>query len=485
MQLALLSGAYQARSVIASAQRCVNLYPEVNQRETFMLMPQLGGAPSILTHYPTPGLTLKAAASDIGWRGLYAANNGTLYGVCGASVYAISNRWALTKLGTITTTTGPVSMSDNGISLVLVDGSTNGWTIDLASNAFAQLVDPTGLFVGADFVAYVDTFFIFNAPGTQSFYCSLSNETSFYNLDIANKTGYADNLVALAVCQRQIWLLGAQTTEIWYDAGSTTTSFPFAIVSGAFIQHGCVAPHSVATQDNSVFWLGNDPQGNCVVFQGSNYVASRISTHAIEQEIQTYSTVSDAIGYVHQMGGHVFYVLTFPTADKTWVYDVAAELWHERMWMDTNGVEHRHRSNCGVAAYGEFVVGDWENGNLYVYDVQNYTDNGAAIRRIRGFPHVINELKRIMYRQFVADMQYGGTTDPAQIPQIELRWSDDRGVSYGNPVLQALGQVGQTQVMAQWQRLGMARDRVFELAWSAPVMTALNGAFIDVRPSAS
>ena len=68
MQLALLSGAYQARSVIASAQRCVNLYPQVNERESFMIMPQLAGAAAMVTHYPTPGLTLKVAATDAGWR---------------------------------------------------------------------------------------------------------------------------------------------------------------------------------------------------------------------------------------------------------------------------------------------------------------------------------------------------------------------------------------------------------------------------------
>lgn len=483
MQLALLSGAYQARSVIASAQRCVNLYTEVNQRETYLMLPQLGGAASLTTHYPTPGITLKGSVPDAGWRGLYAANNGALYGVCGSSVYVISKTGVCTLVGTIGTSSGPVSMADNGISLVIVDGSTQGWVITLATNAFAQLVDPTGLFVGADFVAYLDTFFVFNSPGTQSFYCSLSNEVAFDPLYIANKTGYADKIAALAVVQRQICLLGEQTSEIWYDSGDS--NFPFAIVPGAFVQHGCAAPYSVATQDASVFWLGRDPQGQCIVYQGVNYSAARISTHAIEQEIQTYEKVSDATAFIHQISGHTFYVLNFPSADKTWVYDISSQIWHERMWMDPNGGEHRHRAACGVHAYGEFWAGDWQNGNLYVFDVDNYTDNGAPIRRIRSFPHIVNEMKRIMYRQFVADMQCGASTDPSASPEVELRWSDDRGVSYGNPVKTSLGAVGQTDIMLQWQRLGMARDRVFELAWSAPVMTALNGAFLDVRPSAS
>lgn len=478
MQLALLSGAYEARSVIASAQRCVNLYPQINQMESFMMLPQLAGAPTILTHYPTPGLITKATAAEGNWRGLYLANNGTLYGVCGSSVYSISTAWALTKLGTIGSTAGRVSMADNGVTLVIVDGSTKGWTVDLTSNAFAQLVDATGSFVGADFVTYLDTFFLFNKPNSQAFYTSLSNSLTFDPLYIANKTGYADNLVGIAVVNRLLWLIGEQTTEIWYDSGDAT--FPFTRLDGAFVQHGCIAPGSIAQQDVNVFWLSKDPQGQCIVMMGAGSEAARISTHAIEHEIQGYGTVSDAISYVHQTEGHTFYVLTFPSADKTWVYDMSTKLWHERMSMDSNGNEHRHRPQCGIAAYGQFVVGDYENGNLSIYDLNTYTENGASVRRIRSFPHVVNELKRLMYRQFVADMQCGATTDPAESPKVELRWSDDRGVSFGTPVIKSLGKVGQTQTMLQWQRLGMARDRVFEIAWSAPVMTALNGAFIDV-----
>lgn len=219
---------------------------------------------------------------------------------------------------------------------------------------------------------------------------------------------------------------------------------------------------------------------------GSSYNATRISTHAIEHELSTYSTISDAVGYIYQEEGHMFYVLNFPTADATWVYDIASQLWHERTWNDTNGNEHRHRSNVFAFAYGNYVVGDWQNGNLYALDQNNYTDNGAPITRIRSFPHVANELKRVMYRKFIADMQTGAQTDPnGSAPMLSLRWSDDRGASWSNFITQSLGAVGQFLQNIQFRRLGMARDRVFELSWSSPVMTALNGAYADVEPSES
>ncbi|TPG50191.1 hypothetical protein EAH75_01465 [Rhodanobacter glycinis] len=219
---------------------------------------------------------------------------------------------------------------------------------------------------------------------------------------------------------------------------------------------------------------------------GSNYNVTRISTHAIEHEFSTYAALSDAIGYVYQEEGHMFYVLNFPTADRTWVYDISSQLWHERVWLDSNGIEHRHRSNVFAYAYGSYVVGDWSNGNLYALDQNNYTDNGTPIKRVRSFPHVVNELKRIIYRKFIADMQTGAQTDPnADPPILSLRWSDDRGASWGNAITQPLGAVGQFLQSIQFRRLGMSRDRIFELSWSSPVMTALNGAYADVEASAS
>lgn len=179
------------------------------------------------------------------WRCLYVATNGVLYGVCGQNVYSISSTWQLTLLGTTAGNTTPCSMADNGTTLVLVDGTTSGYTITLATGVFATLVDPTGAFVGADRVRYLDTFFIFNKKGTPIFYTSLSNSTTFDPTYFASKTGAGDLLVSIEVMHREIWLLGTKTTEIWFDAGSA--AFPFQSVPGAFIQHGCAAKESVCT----------------------------------------------------------------------------------------------------------------------------------------------------------------------------------------------------------------------------------------------
>lgn len=474
MRIELTGGAYTARSVIANAQRCVNLFPERN--------PEEDESPVRVTHYQTPGLLLLGTAPvQTVFRGLYRATSNDLYGVVGSGVYYIAPNWTFTLLGNITNLTAPVYMSDNGTTILLVDGTANGYTINLATRAFAGVVDPN--FLGSDRVDTLDTFLLLNQPGTATWYCSLSNSVSFNALDFAQKTAFPDKVIGVVAIHREVWVIGDLTTEIWYDAGAA--GFPFQEMPGAIVEHGCGAKYSIAKQDLAVYWLSKDQQGQGMVVRGQAYEAKRISTHAIEEEFRKYSRIDDAIGMIYQQDGHVFYVLTFPTADKTWCFDEATGQWHERVWKDGNGQAHRHRMNCIASAYGKIVVGDHDNGNLYALDVDTYTDNGAPIERIRGFPHLLNDGKRMMFTRFVADMEVGADTGAidgttaANPPVVSLRYSDTRGQSWGNRIQQTLGAAGEYYRQVQFQRLGMARDRVFELSWSVPTKTALNGAFVD------
>ena len=410
-QLPLLSGFYKSRSVIASAQRCLNLYPEVNASETYMLMPQMT-ASAIMTLYPTPGTRMlgSLAADQQGpGRCLYWASNSQLYAVVGNTVYHVDQLWRYTILGYIQRGATPVSMKDNAQTIVIVDGTETGYTIDLASNTMSTIVDSTGAFVGADKVDYLDGFFIFNKPNTPQFYTSLAQEVSFDSLYFANKNAAPDWLVTLVVNQRQLWLIGQQTTELWYDSGAS--DFPFQINSSYFIQHGCAAKYSVAQQDGNIFWLGTDPQGARIVLKGADLSAIKVSTHAIENEFYDYPQVDDAIGFTYQQLGHNFYVLTFPAADKTWVYDIDQDIWHERAVVDAAGQEHRIRANGYAFAYGKHVVIDYATGALYEMSPDVYTDLGQPILRERTFPHLVNELNRIIYRGFRADMETGDRQD--------------------------------------------------------------------------
>lgn len=571
MRVSLSGGAYQARSLIASAQRQINLYSENN--------PQDSQAPVPVTLYLTPGLRLLATSPNIAaFRALYRASNGDVYCCVGTEVYYVNPSFVFQHLGTIPYNSTPVSFSDNGIVVVLVDGTTKGYCIDITPTSISGqpvprtwgvISDPN--FLGSNFVDYIDTYFVFNDPGTYNLYISLSeisfplltqtaiaagtisnpgsgyansvyfgvpltggtgsdatadieviggvvtgvtlgNPGSGYTLgdvlsasvlnlggtgsgftwtisamapafdplDIAAKSGSPDAIQRVLVVYRTMWPIGQLTTEGWIDSGAA--DFAFQPLPGVFIEHGCIAPFSVARQDRSGYWLSQDREGKAVVVRIAGYNAERISTHAIESVFQSYANITDAIGFTFQQEGHSFYILTFPSANATWGMDIQTGQWFEWAFTDMNGNLNRHRANACCFAYGLNLAGDWQNGNLYALDPNVYTDNGEPITRIRSFPHLLDDGKRVTYTSFIADMQVGTkpgmlTTEP---PKMWLRWSDDRGVSYGNSVLQSMGSGGQYLTSIKWSRLGLARDRVFEIGWSTDADTSLNGAFIEM-----
>ncbi len=482
--LPLIGSPYDTRDPIRAARRCINLYPEKQGQSDQQTNP------FPYRYWPIPGLRLiTQAPNGAKIRTEYTASNGDLYIVAGSGVYFVASDWTWTHLGTIAEKTSPASFADNGLCVVLCDGSAAGYVIDMTSRTFAGISDDA--FYGADRVDYVDTFFTFNRPGTNQWYVSLSevnfamltSNAGFDPLDIAAKTGGPDMLQTQLVNQRQVWLVGSLTSEPWFNAGAA--DFAFQTIPGAFIDHGCVARYSVATQDVSVFWLSRDRQGQGIIIKTEGYQPKRISTHGIEADIQTYPRIDDAIGFCLQQSGHAFYVITFPSADKTWAFDIASEhsseAWSEWAWLDDNGLLHRHRANCATFAYGYNLVGDWQNGNIYAFDPRVGDDNGRTVTRVRTFPHIQNGGNLLTYTRFIADMQVApDPVDPSfGPPQISLRYSSDRGASWSDYLVASLGQVGEYNTQVGWYQLGCGRDYVFEVSYSARL--TLSGAYIEVE----
>jgi hypothetical protein len=469
----LLTGTYKAKSIIASAQTCKNLYPEINPPDS----------ETPVTHYPAPGL-VQLVTPPFGagpGRGIYLSTTNQLFAVIDVLVYEVNTLLnTMTVIGDITSGTTPVSMTDNGTQMVVVAGKNLGWTYTFATGIWAQINDPA--FQGADYVGYLDGFTIFNNPGTNFFYSTLANQiTPFDALYFAQKSGFQDQIMGLVCNHREIFLIGQMTSEVWYNAGNPL--FPFALIPGVFIQKGCGAKYSICRHDLFVIFISQDKDGHAECWLIEGYKARKVSNPALEQEWSAYETVEDATSFIYQLGGHTFYQVTFISADTTYVYDITTDQWHQRTWTDTDGNEHRHRAICATYAFGKIVCLDWQNGTLYALDGNTYTDAGNPIVYRRAFPHLTNSGVINFFDNFYADMEVGQSQD-GSIPMLTLRWSDDRGETYGTPITQSMGQGGSYLTSIKFNRLGRARDRVFELSWSAPVKTALNGAYVQVRSAA-
>lgn len=465
--------AYKARSTNFDAQRSVNLYLEKSESGSSINSVMLVGTPGLRPYQTLTGQAV---------RGLIAFTPEAAFAVVGRYVHRLnSSGIVIATLGTIENGITPVSMASNGQVIFFVTGN-KGYSIDPATNILAEFVNVN--FHGADRVGFINGSFVFNEPGTSNFWAMEPYSLTLNGTSFGNAEGSPDGLVSLIVGHKELWLFGTATTEVWYYNGDTTT-FPFAPISGAFIENGCIAKNSVAKSDNTVFWLTANEQGQGMVVRADGYRPARISNHAIEREIALYSVVDDAIAYTYQQEGHDFYVITFPTADTTWAYDSSTGAWHERKWRKADGSFGRHRSNCHMYFGRKNIVGDWESGNLYQLDLDYYTDNGNPLARVRTSPYPPQEQQRVAHHSLTIMMETGvGTIPPGQgtDPVAMLRWSDDGGHNWSNERRKKIGKIGKTKSRVRFTRLGGSNNysnRCYELTITDPVKVCITGAIIN------
>jgi hypothetical protein len=402
-------------------------------------------------------------------------------------------------------------------------GGTGTYTLSVASTVavgvtmyglnFSVLPSTDGAFSGANTVDIVDNYFVYNNPTTQQWGASdllspISPQTS-YSL----KDGAPDKLVSLIVDHREVYLMGEISSEVWTDVGAVP--FPFQRIPGTSTQHGIAAPFSIARLGNSFAYVSRNNRGQAQIMQMQGYIPQRISTHAVENTLAN-QYVGDAISWTYQLEGHEVFVVSFPSLQLTWAYDIATQMWHKWLYTTDKNVYQRHRGNCCAVFQGLVMVGDYENGKIYELDKNNYTDDGQNIRRLRRAPHLVTEFQRQYFDELQIQFQPGvGTTgvsgvsqvvstnttylgdtytiasggtlliEPDHIyilatqtptrfttttnPQAMLRWSNDGGSTWSNEHWTSVGQLGKYKNRAIWRRLGTARDRIFEVSVTDPV----------------
>ena len=452
-----------------------------------------------------PGQTIQGA-TVIGNTIITALGSGTVLSATiatGGTGYAVND--TVTVLGgvygsspaTYTVTSVPASTSSNnvgsGLTLTLTFGTGTGNTGNYVVSGsqtvtsrtmyalnFSVIPSSDGAFSGATVVDIVDNYFVYNYPNTQQWAASNILSPITYGLSFASKFTGPDNLVSLICDHGQVYLLGENTSEVWADVG--TFPFPFQRIPGSSSQQGIAAPFSIARLGNSFAYLSKNNRGQAEIVIMNGYFPTRISTHAVENTLVDQN-ISDAVAYTYQLEGHETYVISFPTLDLTWAYDVTTGLWHKWLWVDSNNVYHRHRTQCSALFQGVVLAGDWQNGQIYKLDLTNYTDNGDTIRRLRRAPHLVSDLQREYFEELQIQFQPGvgltGITTPLNgevigaNPQAMLRWSNDGGSTWSSEHWASIGLIGKYQNRIIWRRLGWSRDRIFEVVVTDPIKAVI------------
>ena len=467
MELPFVGGSYEGRSPNVASQSMINYFYEKGTDGDSLVS--------------TPGATSFSVPAAGEVRG-GISYNGLAYFVIGNTLYELDAAGTATSRGTINTSIGRVSMAHNGVrtvgnqQIILVDG-TDGWIYDNSTSTLSQIVDAQ--FVSASTVVYIDGYFIYSQNDGSGYFWLTSqyDGTAIDTNDFSSAEGWPDKIQCLVADQRELFIFGEESLEVWYNSGDADNTFQR--FQGGFKQTGTVAKFTPARVDNNIYWLSRDERGQGqVVKMGEGYSPTVVSTPEIAYQISTYDVISDAFGYAYQYEGHEFYVLTFPTAGVTWAYDASTQQWHRRGHTIGGAFPNRERYNCHVFAFGKHLFGDYTNGTIYKLDATVGTIDGTRIPRERTTATIGKEEKRIRISSLQLDMEEGigdpnVTTDNA----MWMSWSKDGGHTFSNEQDRSAGDIGDYKDRLIWRRLGNARNWTFRLRTWTPKPHVLKGLY--------
>lgn len=335
---------------------------------------------------------------------------------------------------------------------------------------FALLPQSDGPFDNAVGVDIVDNTFVYsNADVNQQFAQSDILSPITNPLALLVKDAGPDPSIGCKVLNRDVFVFGSHTTEVWVNVGpqSQLDFTTLQRLPGATSQEGCAAFNTVQRLGNTLAYLSSNLRGTSQVVILNGYIPKRISNHAVEASIAN-KFVNDAFAFTYILGGHEVYVITFPTIDITWAFDITTAQWHKWLeWDNKNALWRRHRANCLTQFADKVIVGDYKNGKIFELRSDTFTEDGDLVHRVRRTPHAVADYKQTMHSALQIYFQTGAGL-PDRAPQAMLRWSNDGGATWSEEYWKSL-ELGQYKRRAIWRRLGRARDRVYELRVSDPI----------------
>jgi hypothetical protein len=254
-------------------------------------------------------------------------------------------------------------------------------------------------------VAYQDGYFIVSKLNTGEIYISKHpNDITIWDpTDMTIADSNPDYALRVMSSNRELWIFGNNTIEPYYNSGNA--DFPFERIQGSVIEMGTIAPASITRIQGNFFWLSDTKR----VAQNKGYQVQFISSPTLDYQISTYSKVDDAIGCSCVLEGHDWYILGFPTENKTWVYDLTTNFWFEWESYNSNITEPfgRHRTNCSISFADKQIVGDYESGDLFYLDMNLYTDYEELIRRYRTSQYISQENKNLIFHSLNLEFEAG------------------------------------------------------------------------------
>lgn len=337
------------------------------------VVPGTGRAQDALVN--RPGLT--PFANAVGATAIRAAfaQNGRAWVIASSTFQEVFLDGSLGPGFTVADDGLPASMCSNGSAgnQIFITSGGLGYIYDTTTDTLTQITDPNFLLPAGRGEFFEGYFVNYKGDFSRSFQISaLEDGLTWSGLDIFERQIASDSILTIIRSHRELWILGLQTSEVWYNSGNASTAIQ--PIQGVFIEHGAQAPYAVSRADNTLFWLGVDTEGYGVVWRADGYTPKRISTHALERVLQGVDLTA-AVSWVCQLEGHYYYVLIVPTLETSWVYDLSRDRWIEWAHWDSTNLEWLPFRGWNHMLFGfSHLVGDRLTGTIYRFTPSVYTD---------------------------------------------------------------------------------------------------------------
>lgn len=524
MQALKFGPSYTSSDLGWDAQRTVNLIPEIDDT---------GEAKSgmNLRLITAPGTSVEYDNVDYAIRGMCQLPSGLIVLVVQDLVHAKSQIRIYDPVNKITTLcgycfpadylTGPVQWTDpnfangwlvandaymfreirfayNGFDVVITDGGENLFKLNVRSLSnpgyiwtFMRAADGSLPFAPVD-VTFIGGYFVFAVKDTlvdyersDKFYISGLYDTSIDPLDVATAEYKADGLESVAALNGSLWLFGHRTLEVWANTGAE--AFPFERIMGAVADTGILNRASLQQLADAFIWLACTSSGRPFIAISVGYTPTRISTTALDTQLNSIDDFSGVTSFAYNYNGHYFYGLNVPGLDSTFVYDLSTKMWHERTGYNHNTggqtyVTYRHHSPglaTGLYVSRPSLPGIYKltHDNTTLYTL--YEPNGTAMQCSRVFPLVADASgSRIRHNKVQLDASAGSI---ATQPAYTLQWSDDSGRTFNSGRTLQPADVGEYTERFIWRRLGQSRSRLYKLSFSTTEPISLRSVMADAE----
>jgi hypothetical protein len=444
------------------------MYQQVNQqaKDAFVL-------------YSFPGQSLVSTVADGDDRGMHNMDT-VLYRVVGNSLYSVDSLGVHTNRGTITGTKRCILEGDGDNLVIVADG-----VVFIYDASADNLITATNVNLTSNnilSVTIINNQFIYTTENL-SYMAQPGQPDNVSGLDAIGAESSPDKLVRDYVFNQTVYRFGVKTTEPWYNTTDANLNPPLDRIDGQQFSIGLEAKQSLTNTDKALYWLGDDH----AIYRVAGGINERISDDGLSNTIERMTVIDDAFGYAITLQGQDFYIITFPSENRTFV---VSESLGKNGWFELRSYpDSAYTGTSAILIYGKTYIAS--RGKLLTLELDQYTqDTDTMVRERIGLPitrknvppaGIKGRALHLSRMEFVVETGVGLISGQGENPQMMVDFSIDGGDSFAFEQWVDLGRLGERVLNVQADVNIVADEIIPRIRISDPVPLTISSTLIDVK----